>query len=960
MGWSISAGMLVTGLLTGLTYAVLAAGLVLVYRATSVVNFAHGEIGAFGAAILAKLVLDEHWNFFAALVLVLIVGGAVGGAVELGVVRRLFRSPRLVLLVATIGVSQLLFVGQLMLPGIRKPASYPSPLHREVHFGSVYLFSQHFMVLAFVPAVMVALTLFLNRTPYGVAIRAAADNPDRAELAGISTKRVSTLVWVLAGLLSTLSAVLIDPLHGTVVGIPAPALGPSLLLRALTAAMVGGMTSLPLALAGGVVVGMVEAVVYANGSNPGVVDALLFAAVLVLVLVRRSRVADSATGWFVASRVSRVPLQLRAVGWARHGRRWAGMGGLLVAVVLPLAFSAPSRQFLFTQVLVYALLGLSVTVLVGWAGQLSLGQYAFAGLGALLTVALVGRGMGFLVALGYATLAGVGTALAVGFPALRVRGLFLAITTLAFAVATNSWILQLHGLSEGQGIVTVPRGTVLGFLDLRSQRSYYYLCLVVVALAALAVSHLRTTGVGRAVIAVRSNERAAASFTISPALVKFVAFGLAGGLAALAGGLLAGLDVQVSTTSFTPDVSLQLVAMVVIGGMGSVAGAVLGAVYVVGLPALFNHSQTVGLLTSGIGLLLLLLYLPGGLMAVVQRAWENVLGAVAARRPRESLPAAPSPAPAMLRAARPAVGAGPVEGAEPAGLSEPAAGEPRPAPALEAHGVTVRFGGRVALDGVDLTARSGEVLGLIGSNGAGKSTLMNAIGGYLPVAAGSISVFGTAVEGLAPHERARLGVGRAFQDAGLFGDLTVRETVQLALEAHGRSELLPSLLSLPPARRTERWQRAEADHYIAFLGLGRYAEAGTSELSTGTRRIVEICCLLAQGARLLLLDEPTAGVAQRETEAFGPLIKSVQQELGATLVVIEHDLPLVMSISDRMYCLAAGRCIAEGPPSELRKDPQVIAAYLGTDARAIERSGAARRGTGPRRRAPRRPAGAQA
>ncbi|HET6964548.1 MAG TPA: branched-chain amino acid ABC transporter permease/ATP-binding protein [Acidimicrobiales bacterium] len=945
-GWTISAGTLVTGLLTGLTYAVLAAGLVLVYRATSVVNFAHGEIGAFGAAILAKLVLDEHWNFFAALVVVLVVGGALGGAVELGVVRRLFRSPRLVLLVATIGVSQLVFVAQLLLPGIRRPAPYPSPLHREVSFGSVHLFSQHFMVLAFVPAVMVALTLFLNRTPYGVAIRAAADNPDRAELAGISTKRVSTLVWVLAGVLSTLSAVLIDPLHGTVVGLPAPALGPGLLLRALTAAMVGGMTSLPLALVGGVGVGVVEAVVFANVSNPGVVDALLFAAVLVLVLVRRSRVTDSATGWSVAARVSRVPPQLRTLWWPRHSRLAAGSTALLLAAVLPLAFSAPSRQYLFSQVLVYALLGISVTVLVGWAGQLSLGQYAFAGLGALLTVALVGRGMGFLVALAYATLAGVGAALAVGFPALRVRGLFLAITTLAFAVATNTWLLQLHGLSGGQGIVTLPRSTVLGFLDLRSQRSYYYLCLAVVALAAVAVSHLRTTGVGRAVIAVRSNERAAASFTISPALVKMMAFGLAGGLAALAGGLLAGLDVQVDTTSFRPDVSLQLVAMVVIGGMGSVAGAVLGAVYVVGLPALFNHSQTVGLLTSGIGLLVLLLYLPGGLMGVVQRAWESLLAGRALRRAKVAPPSPPpsSPPAPSIRVAE-AVPAGPV-------------GAPAVGNALDVGGVTVRFGGRLALDGVDLTARAGEILGLIGSNGAGKSTLMNAIGGYLPVTAGSIAIFGTPVDGLPPHERARLGMGRAFQDAGLFGDLTVRETVQLALEAHGRSELLPSLLALPPGRRTERWQRAESDHYIDFLGLGRYADASISDLSTGTRRIVEICCLVAQGARLLLLDEPTAGVAQRETEAFGPLIRSVQQELAATLVVIEHDLPLVMGISDRMYCLAAGRCIAEGPPDAVRSDPQVVAAYLGTDERAIARSGVTPGGRAGRR-PPRRPTGAQ-
>jgi ABC-type branched-subunit amino acid transport system ATPase component len=190
------------------------------------------------------------------------------------------------------------------------------------------------------------------------------------------------------------------------------------------------------------------------------------------------------------------------------------------------------------------------------------------------------------------------------------------------------------------------------------------------------------------------------------------------------------------------------------------------------------------------------------------------------------------------------------------------------------------------------------------------------------------------------YQRAQHGVGRVFQDARLFGDLTVRETVKVALEAHGRSELVPSMLGLPPSRRAERQKCMDAADCIDFLGLGRYADAFVGTLSTGTRRIVELACLLAQDASLLLLDEPTAGVAQKETEAFGPLIKRIQHELGATIVLIEHDIPLVMSISDRVYCLAAGRCIAEGLPDDVRYDAAVVAAYLGTDERAIQRSGA--------------------
>jgi len=265
---------------------------------------------------------------------------------------------------------------------------------------------------------------------------------------------------------------------------------------------------------------------------------------------------------------------------------------------------------------------------------------------------------------------------------------------------------------------------------------------------------------------------------------------------------------------------------------------------------------------------------------------------------------------------------------------------PRPAPALHARGVTVRFGGLTAVDDVALDIEPGEIVGLIGGNGAGKTTFMNVVSGYVTPEPGAVlEVAGRDIVRLAPEHRPYVDVGRSYQAATLFPGLTVVETLLVAVERHQPTPLLGAILGTGRARRIERAKREQVDALVESCGLGAYAERLVRELSTGTRRVVDLACILAQRPGLLLLDEPTGGLAQRETEAFAPLIKRVQRDLGCAVMVIEHDMVMIGQLCDRVYAMESGRVIASGTPDEVRNDPTVIASYLGTDETAIARSG---------------------
>lgn len=918
----MSVGAWALGVLNGLTIGLLAVGLVLVFKSNRFLNLAHAQLGAVSALLVAKFVIDWGWNWWVASAVAVGVGIAIGAAVE-----RFFVSPlrdrssspaRLLLL--SLGVSQLLlaltYIPDLG-PDPGRTSAYPQPFESRVEIGDVVLTGMSVLTALVVPLLVGALALFLRYSLLGKQIRAAASNPDAARLAGISVRRVSAITWALAGGLSAISAILQAP---TQPSFDAAALGPSLLMLTLGAAAFGAFVSIPGALVGGLVLGLTRQLVAAETSSASKANLAVFALILVVVFVRGRAVAGAfaVTGAVVEDAPpTRVPPSLRGVAVVRHQRLLLAASALLLGAVWPQLpyFDATGNQFLLSLVLIYALLGVALTMLLGWGGQVSLGHFGVVGVGAYLAARWGGDGWTLTASLLGAGAIGAAITVLVGLPALRVRGSTLAVTTLGFAVIATEWLFHQRWIGGDQpfGVTVDPPRLGAGLGNPSSQVAVYYLALVVLGLAVAAAAALRRSGPGRLIVAVRDNERASAAFGFSPATVKLSILAVSGFFAGLAGVLWAHAWKAVSPIQFTADVSMAIVAVPVIGGLGSLGGAVgaavvlYGAAFFIGphFAGLFGDiGQNLGfsLFLAGAGQIATLLQFPQGLAGAARAGWQRYLDRRAAH----------------------------VAAAEAAA---------DPSVPLRIEGVRVTFGGVVALDQPDLTVARGEIVGLIGANGAGKTTLLNVISGVIRPQGGSVQVFGHEVVDLAPDFRAAFGLSRSFQDAALFGGLTVLETVQVAIGRRHRTGVLAAMVAAPWVRSIERSTRREAEEIVERFGLGAWGDSRTADLSTGTRRICELAAQVAARPRLLLLDEPTAGVAQREAEAFGPLLRGIRDELDCSVLIVEHDMPLLMSVCDRLYALETGRVIAEGTPDEIRNNPRVVASYLGTETTAIERSG---------------------
>lgn len=913
------------GVIHGMTIGLLAVGLVLVYKASRFINLAHAQLGALSAVLLAKFVIDWDVSWWLGFPVAVLIGVGTGLAVERLVIRPLrskAKSTELLLLVS-IGVSQLL-LALVFISALRpnnnelSKRGYPLPFASHVRVGGVVLNADALMIVVLVPVLVAGLAFFLRYTLMGKMIRATASNQEAARLCGVPIGRVSAVTWAVAGAFSAVTAVLLAPSQGS---FDAVSLGPELLLRALGAAAVGGFVSIPAACLGGLGLGLIEQITLHNTHDGSDGLLVVFAAIL-LVFVVRARTINLTGAAETSATVDRPPLRIPPsitdlVDGRRLGRLLA-VTGLVVALVVPRLpyFNTASHRFELTLILVYAMIGVGLTLVMGWAGQVSLGHFALVGVGAFITARLSPHQWSLPALVLVAGIAGAALLAVIGLPAVRLRGLTLAVTTLGLAVIAPAWLFRQSwfGSDTPFGAEVTPVKVASGLGTPTTQIQIYYVALVLLALVLMAGSALRRSVGGRLVVAVRDNEAAAAAFGITPATVKLAVLALSGFVAASSGVLWAEAWRSVSVNQFNPALSLAILAVPVIGGLGSIAGAVAGAVllyaptyflsqYATSLFGEFGRQVGFQLALGGAGLVGVALAYPAGIAGAAQRATEKALELLARRRESRRAPSGPA------------------------------------APPLIVDGVRLSFGGLRVLDEVAIRVADGEIVGLIGPNGAGKTTLLNVISGVLRPDAGSVRVFGEEVVDLSPEFRAEYGLGRSFQNALLFPGLTVTETVQVALTNSHRVGLLACALGAPWARDAESETLLKAQEILERLNLTPWANSLTADLSTGTRRICDLAAQLAARPRLIVLDEPTAGIAQRECEMFPPLLRDIREELGCSILVVEHDMPMLMSLCDRIYAMASGRVIAEGTPEEVRADPLVVATYLGTDEAALNRSG---------------------
>jgi ABC-type branched-subunit amino acid transport system ATPase component/ABC-type branched-subunit amino acid transport system permease subunit len=595
---------------------------------------------------------------------------------------------------------------------------------------------------------------------------------------------------------------------------------------------------------------------------------------------------------------------------------------LLLAALLPPTLGAAvlsdKSALLLSAACAFAIAAISLNILMGYAGQISLGQFAFVGVGAFTTGIVTGVDqlrLPWLAGLVAAAVVGAVIAFLVGLPALRLRGLYLAVVTVSVAYVGWQSLFRVEAIGGGSAGKVTP-SAYIGSNAIDSDAGFLAIAAVLLVLVWQLDVNLTRSRIGRAFQAVKADEQVAASFGIDVARYKLLAFTLSGAVAGVAGSVFGTAYGTVTGETFNYARSLLLVVIVVIGGLGSRWGVVTAAVFATLLPDLL-----VGIFGEGIRGTDLILN-AALLMFTISRHPTGFAGAVEEAREARARRRGGEPPLPPTRPHLPAL-------TRPPGL--PLAPKARRGvPVLQATGIDVRFGGLQAVDQADLRVDRGTIVGLMGPNGAGKTTLFNAITGALTPDAGRVELLGRDVSALPPHDRAALGMSRTFQLIGLAKNQSVYENLLLAQHLAAPYGVGSALTTLGPSRWYERDLRQRADEVLDGLGFGRFRDTQVGRLSHGQQRIVEIGCALITSPELVMLDEPSAGMSPAAAEDLAATLLDVRDRLGRTVLLIEHNVPLVLGVADELYVMAAGRVIADGEPVEVVTRPEVVTAYLGT------------------------------
>jgi branched-chain amino acid transport system permease protein len=896
------------GLGSGALIAGIALGVVLSYRGAGVINLSVGGMAMLGGYAYwslntGKIATLPTW---ACLVLSLLFVAVVGAVTEFVVYRPMRNASPLAKLVASLGVLLVAQAAMLLAFGVTQQPEPGILPQNVVHIFGTPIPVDRFILTGLVIVAAAVLAAVYKWTRFGLATRAAAENEVAAMLGGQSPNTISlinTLVAaVLAGALGILAASITQLDPETL---------PLQIIPALAAALLASFTSFGIACAASIGIGILYSLLeYASAqtwfpqsggvSLPGVTDLLAFLIIVTVLFWRGARIPGR--GDLVERRLPEVPRP-------QHLGRTAVICTVVAAValvVLPFGF----REALINT-LIGTMMALSLVVITGFVGQISVMQLSLAG-AAGFTVSHMASNFG--ITFPVAALAGIAVALVIGVitavSAVRVRGISLAVVTLAGAVAIQNFGFTNSTWGGGLAGAPVPEPKWFG-LDLGPDAPFRgldhdlpspvfgWVALVCCVLLCVGVGYVRRGKLGQRMLAVRSNERAAAAAAVNPRTVKLAAFTIAAVIAGVAGVLYAYNFLSVSADSFDAVTALSLIAFAYAGGISLISGAVFAgllsaqALIPYALDDWFGLNGNWFLLVGGVLLIFTLLRNPDGVAGDFYRRTH--------RRP--VLRAPDVPAAANVAGPGRLAGTARVDGTDPRpGRADVGAGA-ADGPVLRVTGLSVAFGGLRAVSDVTLEVGEGELVGLIGPNGAGKTTFVDAVSGFVR-STGRVELAGADIGGLRPHERARRGLARTWQSTELFDDLEVQENLTVAS------------------------RDGSAEQALALVGMDWAARAMPAQLSMGQRKLVGVARALAARPRLLCLDEPAAGLDTRESEELGARLRGLADQ-GQSMLLIEHDMRLVLGICDRVVVLEFGRVIAAGPPEAVRQDPRVIAAYLG-------------------------------